>query len=146
MRSSIFIFYFLITISAFSQEKELNSTRYSMISLIANPEKYDGKWVSTTGFLKYIEGEEIRLFLSKDDLYYNNMKNCFVLYLDKSKVNEKNISYFNGHYVRLIGYFSNIEHYFYGGAIENISDIISIDDIKAEEKVIEIEQRGKSKD
>ncbi|WP_445721420.1 hypothetical protein [Flavobacterium sp.] len=141
MRKSIIIFYFLIAINTFSQEKELNSTRYSMISLIANPEKYDGKWVSTTGFLKYIEGEEIRLFLSKDDLYYDNMKNCFVLYLDKSKVNENDLSYYNGHYVRLIGYFNNINHYYYGGAIENISGIISRDDIKAEEKVIEIEQR-----
>lgn len=145
MKKTAIIFYLIITINSFSQEKELNSTRYSMISLIANPEKYDGKWVSTTGFLKYIEGEEIRLFLSKDDLYYDNMKNCFVLYLDKSKINEKKISYFNGHYVGLIGYFNNIKHYFYGGAIENISDIISIDDRIIEEKVIEIEQRGNLK-
>lgn len=142
MKNLFLLFCFLTTINAFSQEKEKHPSFYSMITLIANPEKYDGKKVSIKGFLKYVKGEEIRLFFSRDDLYYDNMKNCFVLYLDKNEFKDFDLSYYDGHYIDVVGYFSDIKHYYYGGAIEKITDIRSLDDIKVEIKAMEIEERN----
>ena len=55
-----------------------NETKYpivSMIELIANPEKYDGKNVSVKGIVN-IGYESDAVFLTKEDLCYFNMENC----------------------------------------------------------------------
>jgi hypothetical protein len=144
MIKSLFTFiYFLVIVNCFSQEVEKTSKSYSMIPLIANPEKYDGKWIGITGFLKYEKEGDILIFFSRDDLIYTNYKNCFVLYLDKNKLAGIDLSHYDGHCVSIIGHFSNIKHYYYGGAVEGVTYIESRDDINIEIKAMEIEERKK---
>ena len=127
-----------------AQQKDKNSKRESMITLIANPEKFDGRWVSTRGFLKFVEGEQIRIYFSKDDLRYNNMKNSFVLTFNEKKFKTQDFSKMNGHFVSIIGWFRDIKHYYYGGAIEDITYIESSDDEEfIKNYKMELEERRK---
>lgn len=128
-----------------AQQKVKNPIRQSMIALIANPEKFNNTRVATRGFLKFIEGEQITIYLSKDDLYYNNMKNSFVLYFDEKILETQNFSKINGHYVSIIGWFKDTKDYYYSGAIKGITYIESSDDDASIENYrLELEERKKA--
>ena len=88
----IYIFSFFFTINSFSQTEKFNAehseilkdsiTEVSIIQLISNPEKYEGKTVQIEGFIS-LEYEGMAIYLTKDDYEYFNRKNGICLLLSK---------------------------------------------------------------
>jgi hypothetical protein len=74
----------------------------SMINLIADPEKFDGKVISVDGFLA-IESEDARLYLSQEDYRHYIPENG--IFIDVNKVVSKNMEKVDGHYAGLVGVF-----------------------------------------
>ena len=96
-------------------------TDVSIIQLISNPEKFDGKYVRFIGFVSVaFEGDAI--YLHEDDYKYGLTKNALWLSLTKD-IYEKQSRKFDRKYVLVEGTFSarNRGHMgLYSGAIENI--------------------------
>ena len=95
----------------------------SMIQLIANPEKFDGKKVVLTGFLN-LEFEGNALYLHRDDFVYGQMKNGLGLTLSERWA--KSASRWSRHYVRVEGVFNAREagHLgMYSGSIEHVAQV-----------------------
>jgi hypothetical protein len=68
---------------------EKNAEKISLIQLIANPEKYDGKVIEVKGFLS-LEFEGNALYLQKDDYEYFNRKNGVSILASISPEEKKN--------------------------------------------------------
>jgi hypothetical protein len=77
----------------------------SLISLIANPSKYQGHYIRVVGYFRYEEGDAT-VYLSKDDAKHYNTKNCLWLYLVK-KI--KNPEKFDGTFAIIQGTFSSAD-------------------------------------
>ena len=79
----------------------------SLVQLIATPDKFDGKFIITSGVGR-IEFEGTALCISKDDDLYHISKNCLWLALDleKLQLTRKKINSLNGRYVTVKGIFS----------------------------------------
>jgi hypothetical protein len=107
-----------------------------LVSVLANPEKYDGKRVTVTGFLHF-QFEDSALYLSKDDGDYLNLENAiWIRYSDSPRrvwrcpQNEPaglDNDYFNGKYVTLTGTFNMKERGHlaaFSGTLENVTSIV----------------------
>ena len=68
---------------------EKNAEKISLIELIANPTKYDGKVIEVMGFLS-LEFEGQALYLQKDDYEYFNLKNGVSILASISEEEKKN--------------------------------------------------------
>ena len=117
--SLILVSIFFVTGCQTSSNENIN---VSMISLIANPEKYDNKMVTVIG-VGNLEFEGNKVCLSKNDLDYHISGNCFWLELSEETPYEeaKNL---NGKYVIIEGTFDvkNKGHFGrYSGTITNIT-------------------------
>lgn len=91
----------------------------SMIALLANPDKYNGKLVRIVGYVN-IEYEGTAVYFHKEDKLFSIRKNAIALHLRKEDGNNtKNI---NGNYVLIEGVFdSNTGHMgLFGGSIHSI--------------------------
>lgn len=77
------------------------SESISMISLIANPEKYYGKRVTLSGYLSS-EFEGTAIYLSREDFDNRINKNAIFLLID-----ENNYRIYHKEYVTLTGNFTN---------------------------------------
>jgi hypothetical protein len=91
-----------------SYAEQLESFNVSIVSLISNPEKYDGKRIAVTGFL-HIEFEDTAIYLNQDDYQHNISKNGLWVSLPEDR---DSISHFPGgcqsdRYVKLVGVFSS---------------------------------------
>ncbi len=97
------------------------ATDVSIIKLISNPEKFDGKYVRLIGFVRVaFEGDAI--YLHEDDYKYGLTKNGLWLNLIKDTY-EKQSRKFDRKYVLVEGTFSAKDRGhmgLYSGAIENI--------------------------
>jgi hypothetical protein len=78
----------------------------SMVQLIANPEKFDGKHIRVIGFLR-IEFEGNALYFHREDYEIGLLKNA--IWVDVTPQMEKQSSKFNMQYVLLEGIFSASE-------------------------------------
>lgn len=94
----------------------------SLIQLIANPEKYDGKQVGVIGFLR-LEFEGNRIYLHEEDYEHDIIENAVRIGVTKEQ--KQAFESRNMHYVFMVGTFeagkrgtSNPN-----GTIENISKI-----------------------
>lgn len=74
----------------------------SIIDLIANPDRYDGKLVQLSGFVN-LEFEEDAVYLHKDDWKYGISKNR--INLDLTEQQEYDYKHLHRHYILLIGRF-----------------------------------------
>jgi len=74
----------------------------SMIQLIANPEKFDGKSIAVVGFLG-LEYEANLLYLNMGD--YDNVEVANALWIDTTEEIRKNREHLNLFYVRIEGTF-----------------------------------------
>ena len=96
-------------------------TDVSIIQLISNPEKFDGKYVRLIGFVR-VEFEGDAIYLHEDDYKYGLTKNGLWLNLTKD-IYEKQSRKFDRKYVLVEGTF-NAKHRghmgLFSGAIENI--------------------------
>lgn len=64
-----------------------NAIKVSIIQLISNPEKYDGKFIDVTGFIK-IEFEGTALYLHQEDYKNHIFNNSIWLNISKDKIYE----------------------------------------------------------
>jgi len=98
------------------------SQNVSLVKLIANPDKYDGKRIQVIGYLN-LEFEGTAIYLHKEDYLKSIYENSiWVNFSDKltRKINPKN---WNKKYVLVIGTFSakNTGHMgMFGGTLDNI--------------------------
>ncbi len=102
----------------------------SIISLIAEPEKYDGKNIRVRGFLN-VEYEAMGIYLNEEDYKNCVTKNAVWLNFDYDKLGTdfKQIQRLNKKYVDIEGVFNrsyNGHFGMYSGTIENVYAIKSI--------------------
>jgi len=131
----------------------------SLVSVLANPEKYDGKRVMVTGFLHF-QFEDSALYLSKEDADYLNGKNAlWVRYNFAAKLDwrcgEKfpstlGLSYFDARYVTLSGTF-NMKEYGHMGAFSGVlEDVVSVSEQRrwfdGKKNVVDQDKDGRIKD
>jgi hypothetical protein len=117
---------FLLTLSTARADDGITPMDVSMIQLIANPEKFDGKTVVLTGFMN-LEFEGNALYLHRDDFVYGQMKNGLGLTLSEGLA--KSVSRWTRHYVRVEGVFNAREagHFgMYSGAIEQVTRVTGL--------------------
>jgi hypothetical protein len=117
--------------------KGLHHHQVSLISIIANPERYDGFYVQVTGYL-HLRSEDFGLYLSKTDGDYLNGKNAVwvsfaqnvrkvPIVLLGQKDTSNSIQYFDGKYVTMTGVFdkSHMGHMgTYSGTLRDIDSIV----------------------
>jgi hypothetical protein len=94
----------------------------SLIQLIANPEKYDGKIIQIIGYL-HLEFEGNAIYLHKEDFENSITENGFWVNFSESVTKKANVMDYSDRYVIIIGTFRM--HYkghmgLFGGTIENI--------------------------
>jgi hypothetical protein len=97
------------------------ATDVSIIQLISNPEKFDGKYVRLIGFVR-VAFEDDAIYLHEEDYKYGLTKNGVWLNLTKD-IYEKQSRKFDRKYVLVEGTFSAKDRGHMGlfsGAIENI--------------------------
>ena len=103
-----------------SESKSDEPIFVSIIQLIANPEKYDGKIVSIIGFVN-MEFEGNAVYLHSED--WQNILYSNSLWLEIPKDIEKDKDKYNHRYVVIVGKFNAKKHGHMGlwsGEIENI--------------------------
>ena len=91
---NVFAGYQQPNICASSSKKSETAYCISMVELLANPEKYNGKLVSVTGFVSF-EFEGTAIYLHKEDYEQMLMSNSYWLSLDESKIPKYNLKYAN---------------------------------------------------
>jgi hypothetical protein len=97
----------------------------SMLNLVANPEKYDGKRVATVGFLE-IESNRSTLYLHREDRDHNLLVNGLNVVFDP-ELTDADDARFNLIYVYLSGTFDAKDRGFNslaGGSIKSCSVVI----------------------
>ena len=98
------------------------SERVSLISVIANPEKFHNKTIVVEGYL-LLEHEGDAIYVSKDDCTAMIQKNAVFLFIDYDSLAERGIKFPYQGYVRLEGVFNkNIKgsYDFYSGTFEKV--------------------------
>jgi hypothetical protein len=75
----------------------------SLVALIANPERLDGKVVYVTGYLR-LEEEGDAIYLSETDYLHGHTKNS--VWVERTKQMETDIEKLDGTYVGIVGVFS----------------------------------------
>ncbi len=94
----------------------------SLIRLIANPEKYDGKKLQVVGFL-HLEFEGDAIYLHEEDYKKGLVQNSFWVEFSPKLLKKKDPKKLSDKYVIIIGTF-NAEHRghmdMFGGTFENI--------------------------
>ncbi|SFO58762.1 hypothetical protein SAMN05428949_5890 [Chitinophaga sp. YR627] len=96
--------------------------RVSLVNLIANPQKYDGKKIHVTGYL-HLEFEGNAIYLHEDDCKNFIPENGFWVAFSPQLMSELNPKSFNNKYVTIKGTFnasSKGHRELFGGTIENI--------------------------
>ncbi|HEY6129078.1 MAG TPA: hypothetical protein VIW23_12935 [Candidatus Acidoferrum sp.] len=99
VRSALFVTVLFFFCSNVLSQTEISA---SLIQLIANPEKYDGRQLEVIGFLR-LEFEGDRIYLHEDDYKYNIGDNGIRIGLTKKQ--RQDFENRNMHYVFLVGTF-----------------------------------------
>ena len=106
MRFLIVLLVFFVPIPTVTQSSQTPSKwpeTVSMLQLIANPEKYDGKTVGVVGFLR-LEFEGNELYLHKEDYDQRITKNG--IWVDLSSKVKEDADKLDMHYVLVFGRFN----------------------------------------
>lgn len=77
--------------------------RVSLVALLAAPEKFDGKLVYVTGYLR-LDEEGDTLYLSETDYLHALLRNG--VWVERTKEMERDIENLDSKYVSIAGYFS----------------------------------------
>ncbi|MGN6495283.1 MAG: hypothetical protein ACTHLE_25075 [Agriterribacter sp.] len=94
----------------------------SLIKLIANPEKYDGKRVQVIGYL-HLEFEGNAIYLHQEDFKHGITENSFWVEFSSKLTTKRDLNKFNNRYVIVIGTFrANKKGHMgmFGGTLDNI--------------------------
>jgi hypothetical protein len=112
---------FLLAVPAVVAQAPNEPLHISLVQLIANPEKFDGKLVAVAGFLR-LEMEGDALYLSRDDFLNGVTKNA--IWIDLTPELVKSRQQLNNRYVLLMGTFDASGHGHLGlfsGRMMNVS-------------------------
>lgn len=94
----------------------------SLVKLIANPEKYDGKRIQAIGYL-HLEFEGNAIYLHEEDFKHSMSENSFWVNFSSKLTKEQDLKKFSDKYVIIIGTFKANEkgHMgMFGGTLDNI--------------------------
>ena len=94
----------------------------SLVKLIANPEKYNGKRIQVIGYL-HLEFEGNAIYLHEEDFKHSMSENSFWVNFSNNLTKKQDINKFNDKYVIVIGTFKANEkgHLgMFGGTLDNI--------------------------
>ena len=112
---------FLLAVPAVAAQSPNEPPHISLVQLIANPEKFDGKQVAVAGFLR-LEMEGDALYLSRDDFLNGVTKNA--IWIDLTPELVKSRQQLNNRDVLLLGTFDASGHGHMGlfsGRMTNVS-------------------------
>ena len=145
MKNFLFLLLLLLSVNSFAQQKSEQPSYISLVELLANPDKFNNKKVSLVGVFAYNENESV-IYLSKDDKFYENTKNGFILKFSSENFRDlSKLSIYDGDYVTIIGCFNKNNkgslQYFFSGAIEQITAFESKDAAIIEEKHMKIREQ-----
>ena len=91
----------------------------SMIRLIANPEKYDGKLIQVQGFFN-LSSEGTALYCHQEDFQHNLTENAVLVDLSRNNLG-KDVSKYKKRYVILVGKFEIGRDGLFVGTIKDIT-------------------------
>lgn len=94
----------------------------SLVKLIANPEKYDGKRIQVIGYL-HLEFEGNAIYLHGEDYKHGLSENSFWVEFSSKLTKKRDLNKFNDKFVIIIGTFKANEkgHMgMFGGTLDNI--------------------------
>lgn len=120
---AMFMLSFLLVLQPARAADDSMPIDVSMIQLIANPEKFDGRKVMVTGFMN-LEFEGDALYLHRDDFVYGQMKNGLGLTLSERQA--KAARRWSRHYVRVEGVFNAREAGHFGMYAASIGQVTRI--------------------
>jgi hypothetical protein len=116
----------LEAIQSFEEKTDSHVQEVSVIALLADPTKYDGKHVRIIGFLR-LEFEGNAIFLHREDFEYAISKNA--LWIDRPEdLSERQVAEVNKRYVICEGTFNAKEHGhmgMFGGALTHVTRLDS---------------------
>ncbi|SEN56058.1 hypothetical protein [Niastella yeongjuensis] len=94
----------------------------SLVKLIANPEKYNGKRIQVIGYL-HLEFEGKAIYLHEEDFKHAISENSFWVNFSSKLAEKQDLKKFNNKYVIVIGTFNANERGhmgMFGGTLDNI--------------------------
>lgn len=94
----------------------------SIITLIANPEKFEGDTVRVSGFLN-LEFEGNALYIHEEDYEHRMFKNSIWVDIDRDSLKLPYFKKYNKKYVEIEGVFSQSDMEVFSGSIKITSDI-----------------------
>lgn len=100
----LFLLLSLIAPSSLAAQGAKMPTFVSMVQLLSNPERYDGKLVRVVGYV-WIEPEGAAIYLHKEDKVNSLTKNAIQLSLPEGAVKDK--KQLSGYYVLVEGVFDS---------------------------------------
>ncbi len=98
----------------------------SLIKLIANPEKYDGKRIQVIGYLN-LQFEGNAIYLHEEDYKKHISENSFWVNFSQKLTRNTNIKMFSNKYVIIIGRFSAKQKGHMGMFGGTLNDIVRLD-------------------
>jgi len=126
MKTIKYLLFLFMLFGCFSTKEIADETKYvSIISLIANPEKYDNKRVNVSGYFNLTKDGEA-IYNTKIDFENGLFKNAIYLSINYDRLDKYNIGSPYRGYVQIEGVFNkypnDIKSYFSG----RLSDITKI--------------------
>lgn len=107
-------------------------TNHSLIEVIANPNSFDEKVITVSGFLILDKSKEGVLFISETDYKFNINKNGLLIHFRRDFL-DKNIIDFDKKYVTISGYFNQYNKGFgavCSGLIYDVRNVIILEENK----------------
>jgi hypothetical protein len=113
-----------LTLPANTWSQQPKPVSVSLLQLIVNPDRYDGKLVSVVGFLAFgFEGDW--LYLHKEDYAHGISADC--VRVDRTKQMLRDIEQIDRNYVLIVGVFRREEGAF---GFESLGHIVNIEQCK----------------
>ena len=128
---NILAIFLVASMSAQKIDKPID-TNHSLIEVIANPNSFDEKFITVSGFILFNKNKEGVLFVSEIDYKFNIDKNGLLIQFRRDFLN-KNIIDFDKKYVTISGFFNQYNKGFgaiFSGSIYDVRNVIILEENK----------------
>jgi hypothetical protein len=125
MKKSIILIVAFLALSFKTTERKQEAENISIITVIANPEKYHKKTIQIQGYFTN-EKEGTAIYLAKNDFQNLIYKNGIYLYIPDNAMEKFKIELPHQGYVTITGVYNKDKkgsYNFYSGGLENITQI-----------------------